>query len=78
MRAIAAEALGHLGEVEKATPVLIDIIRKGNTHESLAAITALEAFGRSGIIPMEKVTALIPKGIQGDANRVVEAIDKIK
>jgi HEAT repeat protein len=78
VRAMAAEALGHLGEAEKATPVLIDIIRRGNTHESLAAITALEAFGRSGVLPMEKVRALIPKEMQGDSNRVVEAIDKIK
>ena len=78
VRTIAAEALGHLGEAEKAVPVLIDIIENGNSHESLAAITALEALGRSGIMPMKKVRALIPKKVQGDSNRVIEAIEMIR
>ena len=40
--------------------------------------TALEAFGRAGFMPMEEVKALIPQKVRGDANRVVDAIEKIR
>jgi hypothetical protein len=78
VRVIAAEALGHIGEVEKAAPVLVEVLKTGNEHEALAAITALEAFGRAGILPMERVTALIPKKVKGDCNRIVKAIETIR
>ena len=78
VRAVAAEALGHLGETKKAAPILVDIIEEGNEHESLAAITALESFGREGILPMEEVKALIPERVKGDSNRVIEAIKQIQ
>ena len=74
--------LGGYGDPQAKTPKLdkfaAGAVRYRNTHESLAAITALETFGRSGIMPMEKVKALIPRMVQGDSNRVIEAIEKIK
>ena len=61
VRVIAAEALGYIGETEKNLSVLVNVIETGNEHESLAAITALEALARNGVLPMEKVKELIPK-----------------
>lgn len=77
VRVAAAEALGHLGGLDAVTPVLVEVIKTGNEHEGLAAITALEAFGRDGLLPMDDVVALLPKKVKGDATRVVDAIEKI-
>ncbi|MFP6878059.1 MAG: hypothetical protein VCA37_14610 [Roseibacillus sp.] len=71
VRVVAAEAPGYIGETEKNVSVLVAIIKTGNTHESLAAITALEAFGRSGIMPMEKVKALILRMVHGGSGCVL-------
>ncbi len=78
VRVVAAEALGYIGETEKNLGVLVEVIKTGNEHEALAAITALEALGRNGILPMKKVKGLLPQKVPGDCKRVVEAIEKIK
>ncbi|NIP98243.1 MAG: sulfatase-like hydrolase/transferase, partial [Akkermansiaceae bacterium] len=78
VRVTAAEALGVLGETAAAAPVLAAVIKDGNEHESLAAINALEALGRSGLMSMAEVKASLPKQVRGDSNRVIEAIEKIR
>lgn len=78
VRVIAAEALGHHGQAAKVAPVLVEVIKTGNEHEALAAITALENFGREGFLPMEEVIKMLPAKVPGDCTRVLEAMHKIK
>ncbi|NNC89953.1 MAG: hypothetical protein HKN82_15960 [Akkermansiaceae bacterium] len=77
VRTVAAEALGRAGKKDAAIPVLLDVIKTGNEHEALAAITALENFARGGIVPMADALAMLPKKVPGDCERVVGAMKTI-
>jgi len=78
VRVVAAEALGHLGESAKSLPVLVKVVNEGNVYESLAAANALEALGRDGAVPMDRIKAAMPKKVRAEGARVAEAIEKIK
>lgn len=78
VRVMAAEALGHQGQAAKVAPVLINVIKSGNEHEALAAITALENFGREGFLKMDEVIKMLPDKVPGDCTRVLDAMQKIK
>ena len=77
VRVVVAEVLGNLGEVEAATTVLVDVLKTGNEYEALAAITVLELFARSELLPVERVKDLTA-GTQGaDAQRVLDWIQSL-
>ena len=78
VRVVAAEALGHLGESARSLPVLVEVVKEGNVYESLAAANALEALGRDGAVPMDRIKAIMPKKVRAEGARVVEAIEKIR
>jgi arylsulfatase A-like enzyme len=77
VRVVAAEALSHLGEVEPATRALTEVLETGNEYEILAAITVLELFARSKLLPAERVKALVPKKPPGVAARVYDWIQSL-
>ncbi len=77
VRVVAAEALGHLGEAERAAAVLAEVAESGNEFESLAALGALDALGRTGILPRARVEALFPKVLRGDGRLVAEAFERV-
>ena len=78
VRVVAAEALGHHGESARSLPVLVKVVHDGNVYESLAAANALEALGRDGVVPMDRIKSVMPEKIRGEGARVVEAIEKIR
>ena len=78
VRVVAAEALGILGASEKSLPVLVKVVNEGNVYESLAALNALEALGRSGVVPMKRIRSIIPQKVKGEGARVVEAMETIR
>ncbi len=78
VRVVAAEALGHLGESSKSLPALVEVINEGNVYESLAAANALEALGRDGAVPMDRIKAIMPEKVRAEGARVVEAVEKIR
>jgi hypothetical protein len=78
VRVVAAEALSHLGEVERATRTLADVLDTGNEYEILAAITALELFARSKLLPAKRVRALVEKKPPGVAERVFNWIQSLE
>ena len=54
------------------------MVNEGNVYESLAALNALEALGRSGVVPMKRIRSIIPQKVKGEGARVVEAMEKIR
>ena len=71
IRVVAAEALGNLGEVEAATATLVDVLRNGNPYEALAAITVVELFARSHLLPIERAKELVAGTGTPDAQRCI-------
>ena len=53
VRVVAAEAIAHLGEPNKAMETLSDVLRHGNTYEVLAAQNAIEYLWVDGLIPLD-------------------------
>jgi arylsulfatase A-like enzyme len=77
VRVVAAEALSHLGEIERATQTLAEVLDTGNEYEILAAITALELFARSNLLPAERVRQLVKEKPPGVAARVYDWIQSL-
>ena len=77
VRVVAAEALGNLGEVETATRTLVDVLQNGNEYEALAAITVLELFARSNLLPVERVKELTTGPLAADSQRVFDWIQSL-
>lgn len=75
VRAIAAEALGHLGEADSALPALANIARKGNEAEVLAALTALETFTVKGWITPEAALAAAGNRPAEPAERIYKLLE---
>ena len=78
VRVVAAEALSHLGEIERATQALSDVLDTGNEYEVLAAITVLELFARSKLLPAERVRELVKEKPPGVAGRVFDWIQSLE
>lgn len=77
IRVVAAEALGNLGDVEAATATLADVLRNGNPYEALAAITVVELFARSHLLPIERAKELVAGTGTPDAQRVFDWIQSL-
>ena len=54
VRVVAAEALSYLGEKDAALTTVTEVIRTGNTYESLAALNTLEYLWRAGHITLKQ------------------------
>jgi hypothetical protein len=59
VRVVAAEAIAHLGGVEKAMETLSHILRHGNTYEIVAAQNAIEYLWRDGLIPLDRARLVL-------------------
>lgn len=59
VRVVAAEALGGLGEIRVAMPVLADVVRSGNLREVLAAQNALDYLGEAGLVSWSELRDLV-------------------
>ena len=59
VRVAAAEALGHLGDLEPALTALEDVIRRGSPGEVLAALNALDFLWLDGRAPLARVQAMV-------------------
>ena len=63
VRVAAAEALGHLGELEPALAALGEVIRSGSPAEVLAALNALDFLWLDGRAPLARVQTMV-RGLQ--------------
>jgi HEAT repeat protein len=63
VRVAAAEALGHLGELEPALAALGEVIRGGSPAEVLAALNALDFLWLDGRAPLARVQTMV-RGLQ--------------
>ena len=59
VRVAAAEALGHLGDLEAALATLGDVLKTGETGEVLAALNALDFLWLDGRAPLTRVQAMV-------------------
>jgi hypothetical protein len=59
VRVAAAEALGHLGELDAALAALGEVIRAGEADEVLAALNALDFLWLDGRAPLARVQAMV-------------------
>jgi arylsulfatase A-like enzyme len=59
VRVVAAEALGCLGESDRARDALTDVLKHGRPYEVLAALNTLESMWRAGQVPLDRVHALV-------------------
>jgi hypothetical protein len=59
VRVAAAEALGHLGELDPALAALGDVIGGGSPAEVLAALNALDFLWLDGRAPLARVQAMV-------------------
>jgi arylsulfatase A-like enzyme len=76
VRVVAAEAIAHLGEVDKAMETLSHVLRHGNAHEILAAQNATEYLWVDGLIPLDRAQQALASQTTSDepANRIPEYI----
>jgi arylsulfatase A-like enzyme len=74
VRTVAAETLGHLGEVPRAVDSLSKIVQSGNEHEILAAMTVLEIFTRLDLIPATQARELTARDHTDIQQRVYDWI----
>ncbi|QOV88848.1 sulfatase-like hydrolase/transferase [Humisphaera borealis] len=59
VRVVAAEALGYIGETEKAVAALQGVLRDGNVYESLAALNTLDFMTGAGHVPLARAQAMV-------------------
>ncbi|MBM3866691.1 MAG: sulfatase, partial [Verrucomicrobia bacterium] len=59
VRVAAAEALGHLGDLDAALTALGEVIRAGEAGEVLAALNALDFLWLDGRAPLARVQAMV-------------------
>jgi len=59
VRVAAAEALGHLGDLDAALTALGEVIRAGEASEVLAALNALDFLWLDGRAPLARVQAMV-------------------
>jgi N-sulfoglucosamine sulfohydrolase len=59
VRVAAAEALGHLGDLDAALTALGDVLKTGETGEVLAALNALDFLWLDGRAPLARVQAMV-------------------
>ena len=59
VRVVAAEALAHLGEQDKAIKTLATVLTGGNLHEALAAQNAIDFLQASGQVPLSRATDVV-------------------
>jgi N-sulfoglucosamine sulfohydrolase len=59
IRVAAAEALGYVGESDRALAVLEKVLAEGNLYEVLAALNALDYMQAAGNAPLPRVQALV-------------------
>lgn len=80
VRVVAAEAIAHLGEVDKAMETLSHILRHGNNYEILAAQNAIEYLWVDGLIPLDRARqVLVVEGkLEEPTDRIPEYIATAK
>lgn len=59
VQVVASEALGHLGEANRAADTLEKVLKTGNEYEALAAINTLEVFVSSKLLSVVSVKELV-------------------
>jgi hypothetical protein len=59
VRVAAAEALGHLGESDRAFEALASVVQTGEHYEILAALNALDFLHEAGKVPLDRVQKLL-------------------
>lgn len=59
VRVAAAEALGHLGELDPALAALGEVLKSGEAGEVLAALNALDFLWLEGRAPLARVQAMV-------------------
>lgn len=59
VRVVAAEALGYIGETEKATAALAEVLQTGEKYEKLAALNTLDYMVGAGNVPLAKAQAMV-------------------
>jgi hypothetical protein len=59
VRAVAAEAIAHLGEPEAAVKTLATVLTNGNLYEALAAQNSLDYLHQAGLIPLSRAQELV-------------------
>ena len=78
VRVVAAEALGNLGEADRALRTLGEVLKTGNDYEVLAALNVLELFARKKLLPLEQVKELVSGEYPEPLGRVVDWIQSLE
>jgi N-sulfoglucosamine sulfohydrolase len=73
IRVVAAEALGFLGAADQGLAALAAIVERGNPHEILAALNALDFMRQAGHVPLAAAQAVVRDLQPGEpAERIVK------